>query len=261
MNAFQRIGAALLCFAALPAWSADDTLSRIRDSRTIVIAHRESSMPFSYLDDQKQPVGYAMDLCMKVVEAIKRELKLSTLEVRYLPVTPSNRMQMIAEGKADLECGSTTNTAERRKLVAFTVPHFIASARMVVRTDAGIRNWADLRDKKIVMTKGTTNAKTLVDRDKVRSLNIALLESKDHREGFTMVEQRKADAFAMDDVLLYGLRAAAAKPDDFMVVGDSLSTEPYAIMLRKDDPAFKAVVDREVARVMNDNEIHALYDK
>src|SRR6476469_6288218 len=112
MNAFQRIGAALLCFVALPAWSADDTLSKIRDSKTIVIAHRESSVPFSYLDEQKQPVGYAMDLCMKVVEAIKRELKLSTLEVRYLPVTPSNRMQMIADGKADLECGSTTNTAD-----------------------------------------------------------------------------------------------------------------------------------------------------
>ncbi|WP_334189652.1 amino acid ABC transporter substrate-binding protein [Noviherbaspirillum sp.] len=262
MNGIRTtIAAVTLCASAVPvSQSAAATLDRIRDSQAIVIAHREASLPFSYMDG-RQPVGYAIDLCLKVADAIKRELKLAKLDVRYLAVTPSNRMQAIAEGKADLECGSTTNTAERRKQVAFTVSHFVASARMVVRTDSGIANWADLRDKKIVTTRGTTNAKTLVDRDKVRSLNITLAESKDHAEGFGMVERGVADAFAMDDVLLYGLRAAARNPESFRVVGDSLSTEPYAIMLRKDDPAFKAVVDRELARIMNDGEIYPIYDK
>lgn len=256
---FKMIAAAILLLPALGR--ASGTLEKIRDTHTIVLAHREASVPFSYLDAQKRPIGYAMDLCLKVAEAVKRELKLSHLDIQYLAVTPSDRMQMITQGKADLECGSTTNTRERRKLVAFTIPHFIASARMVVRSDSGIRNWSDLRGRKIVTTKGTTNAQTLVARDKVRSLNLTLLESKDHAEGFAMVARKTADAFAMDDVLLYGLRGAAAHPDDFRIVGDSLSTEPYAIMLRKDDPQFKAVVDREMARIMNDGEIYALYDK
>lgn len=251
-----------LALLALPGWAqAAGTLDRIRATHTITIAHREASVPFSYLDEHKRPIGYAMDLCLKVAEAVKRELKLAQLDIRYLPVTPSDRMQMIASGKADLECGSTTNTRERRKMVAFTIPHFIASARMVVRSDSGISNWSDLRDKRIVTTKGTTNAQTLIARDKVRSLNLTLLESKDHAEGFEMVARKKADAFAMDDVLLYGLRGSAARPEDFRIVGDSLSTEPYAIMLRKDDPQFKAVVDREIARIMNDGEIYTLYDK
>jgi glutamate/aspartate transport system substrate-binding protein len=188
-------------------------------------------------------------------------MKLPALNVEFLPVTPANRIAAINEGKADLECGSTTNTRERRKQVDFSIAYFIASARMVVRADSGIRNWSDLRNRKIVTTKGTTNAQTLVDRDKVRSLNITLMESRDHAEAFSMVERGQADAFAMDDVLLYALRASSRNPTDFLVAGDSLSTEPYAIMLGKDDPEFKRIVDREVARVMNDGEIYALYDR
>jgi len=249
---------AFLCPGACHAWS---TLDRIRETQTIVIAYRESSIPFSYVVEPNHPIGYAIDLCLKVAEAIKHDLKLSRLDVRYIPVTPANRMQAIAEGQVDLECGSTTNTADRRRTVAFSIPHFIASARMMVRASSGIHNWSDLHDKSIVTTKGTTNAKTLADRDKLRSLNLTLLESRDHAEGFGMVAQGKAAAFAMDDVLLYGLRATAADPDSFQVVGDSLSTEPYAIMLRKDDPAFKSAVDMEVARLMIDGDIFRLYDK
>ncbi|HEY8608707.1 MAG TPA: amino acid ABC transporter substrate-binding protein [Noviherbaspirillum sp.] len=250
-----------MSFVAIHTQASADTLAKIRETRTITIAHREASVPFSYLDPNKKPIGYAVELCQKIADAVRRELKLTQLDVRYLAVNPSTRIQAIAEGKADLECGSTTNNAERRKQVAFTIPHFVAAARMVVRTDSGIRNWSDLRGKQVVTTKGTTSVKLLTDRDKVRSLNLSLVEGRDHDDSFNMVEKREAAAFPMDDVLLYGLRANAADPASFAVVGDALSAEPYAIMLRKDDPAFKAVVDREMGRIINDGEIYKLYDK
>lgn len=254
-----------VCFIALSATAlsaqASDTLAKIRASRTITIAHREASLPFSYFDAEKKPIGYAVELCQKIADAVRRELKLTQIDIRYLPVTPSNRIEAIASGKADLECGSTTNNAERRKQVAFTIPHFVAAARMVVRSDSGIRNWSDLRGKRVVTTKGTTTVKLLTERDKVRALNLALIEGRDHDDSFAMVEKGEAAAFPMDDVLLYGLRASAANPDHFSVIGDALSAEPYAIMLRKDDPAFKAVVDREMSRIINDGEIYKLYDK
>lgn len=259
----QAIRAAL--YAALGLFlipvHAAETLAKIRDTQTVTIAHREASIPFSYLDDNKKPIGYAIDLCLRVADAIKRDLKLSQLNVKFIPVTPSNRIPTILEGKADLECGSTTNNAERRKQVAFTIPHFVAAARMVVRTDSGIKNWSDLRDKRVVTTKGTTTVKLLNDRDKVRALSLKLVEGRDHAESFSMVEKGLAEAFPMDDVLLFGLRANAQYPNNFTVIGDALSAEPYAIMLRKDDPAFKAVVDREMGRIVNDGEIYKLYDK
>ena len=249
----------LLALSLVPSHAAE-TLAKIRDTQTVTIAYREASIPFSYLDDSKKPIGYAIDLCLKVADAIKRELKLSQLNVKFIPVTPSNRIPAIVEAKADLECGSTTNNAERRKQVAFTIPHFVAAARMVVRTDSGIKNWSDLRDKRVVTTKGTTAVKLLNDCDKVRALNLKLVEGRDHAESFSMVEKGQAEAFPMDDVLLFGLRANAQYPTNFTVIGDALSAEPYAIMLRKDDPAFKAMVDREMGRIVNDGEIYKLYD-
>ncbi len=240
---------------------AVDTLTKVRQTRTITIANREASLPFSYLDENKKPVGYAVDLCLKLVDAIKHDLKLPQLNVAFVTVSPSNRIQTIVDGKADLECGSTTNNTERRKQVAFTIPHFVTGARMLVRTDSGIKNWSDLRDKHVVTTNGTTTVKLLNDRDKVRSLNLKLVEATDHDQSFSMVEKHEAEAFAMDDVLLYGLRASAKNPTDFQIVGDFLSTEPYAIMLRKDDPAFKDLIDREMARIVTDGELARLYDK
>jgi len=257
----RLLGAALACWLTTIPAHAVDTLAKIRQTQTITIANREASLPFSYLDENKKPVGYAVDLCLKLVDAIKHELKLPQLNVVYVTVSPSNRIPTIVDGKADLECGSTTNNAERRKQVAFTIPHFVASVRMLVRTDSGIKNWPDLRDKHVVTTKGTTTVKLLTDRDKVRSLNLKLVEAADHDQSFAMVEKREAEAFAMDDVLLYGLRANAKNPVDFQIVGELLSTEPYAIMLRKDDPAFKALVDREMASIVTEGEMTKLYDK
>lgn len=254
----QCLLAIFAAWVALPATA--NTMAHIKETQTITIAHRESSVPFSFVNEGK-PVGYSVDLCMKIVDAIKKELKLPQLKVNTLLVNTSNRIAAIAEGKADLECGSTTNNAERRKQVAFTIPHFFATTRMVVRSDSGIKNWTDLKDKKVVTTKGTTTVKLLNDRDKARNLNIRLLEGADHAESFNMVENFQADAFAMDDVLLFGLRAKAKDPEKFSVVGEALSTEPYAIMFRKDDQAFKEFVDKEVSKLMNEGEVTRLYEK
>lgn len=256
--AFTIAAAIMTC--ATPA-SAADTLARIREARTITVAYREASVPFSYLDANKKPIGYAVDLCLRIADAVKRELKLSQLDIEYLPVTPATRIAAITDGKADLECGSTTNNAERRQQVAFTIPHFIAMTRMVVRTDSGIKNWSDLRGRRVATTRGTTTVKLLNERDKVRSLDLKLVEGRDHAESFGLVEQGQAEAFTMDDVLLYGLRANVPRPGDFAIVGEPLSAEPYAIMLRKDDLAFKALADREMARLINDGEIYKIYDK
>jgi len=252
--------ATIICTASALA-QAGDTLAKIRETQTITIAYREASLPFSYLDDKKKPIGYAIDLCLKIAEAVKRELKLPKLDIAYIPVTPSTRIPAIVDGKADLECGSTTNNFERRKQVAFTIPHFVAAARMLVRTDSGIRNWSDLRGKRVVTTRGTTSVKLLTDRDKVRALGLKLVEASDHAESFSKVEKGEAEAFPMDDVLLYGLRAKAKDPSKFVVVGDLLSTEPYAIMLRKDDAPFKTLVDKEMGRIINEGELVKLYDK
>jgi glutamate/aspartate transport system substrate-binding protein len=255
-----------LCFAvgvsiSAPVW-ANDTLARIRQTQTITIAHREASVPFSYIDENtRRPVGYTVDLCLKIAEAVKRELKLPNLKIEFLSVNSISRISAIADGKADLECGSTTNNAERRKQVAFTIPHFIAATRMIVRVDSGIKNWSDLHDKRVVTTRGTTTVKLLNDRDKVRSLNLKLIEGVDHDESFVKVERGDAEAFTMDDVLLYGLRAHSKNPSGFEIVGDPLSAEPYAIALRRDDPGFKSLVDREMAHLIDEGELVKLYDK
>lgn len=246
---------------SVTAAHAEDVLARIRDSKTITIAYREASFPFSFLDQDKKPVGYAIDLCLKIADAVKQQLKLPQLNIAYVPVTSSNRIDVIAGGKADLECGSTTNNAERRKRVDFTIAHFMASSRMIVRADDKIKNWPDLRNKKVVTTKGTTSVKSLEDRGQVRSLNMTILEGHDHNESFKMVEDKTADAFVMDDVLLYGLKATAKDPASYVVVGDPLTTEPYAIMLPKGDPVYKGLVDREMGRIIHDGEIYKLYSK
>lgn len=255
------VALALMLSVTAIAAHAEDVLTRIRDGKAITIAYREASFPFSFLDQDKKPVGYTIDLCLKIVDALKQQLKLPQLSIAYVPVTSSNRIDMITTGKADLECGSTTNTAERRKRVDFTIAHFMAASRMIVRVDDNIKNWPDLRNKKVATTKGATSVQSLVDRGQVRSLNMTILEGRDHDESFKMVVDKAADAFAMDDVLLYGLRATAKNPSAYAIVGEPLTTEPYAIMLPKGDPAYKALVDREMGRIIHDGEMHKLYTK
>jgi ABC-type amino acid transport substrate-binding protein len=257
----KRIAGSLFVLAAMLAAAPvlAETLSKIRETQTIVLAYR-GSPPFSYLNENKKVTGYSIELCLKIVEAIKRELKMPQLAVAFLPVDLSSRFSAIIDGRADMECSSTTNTEERRAKVTFAIPHFFASVRMLVRSGSGIRSWPDLRDRKVVITKGTTTINLLNERSNARALNVGIVEGSDDMASFAMVEQGKADAFPMDDALLYGLKALSRDPDLFAVVGDPLSVEPYAIMLRKDDPAFKKLVDKEIARIMESREIYSIYN-
>lgn len=241
--------------------TAGPTLDRIRQSGKIVLGHRESSVPFSYLDGDKRPVGYALDLCLKLSDAVRKKLDLKSLSTEFKLVTPSNRIALVEEGKVDMECGSTTNNAERRSKVAFTVPHYITGARYLVRSDSGIADLIGLENKRVVSTKGTTPLKAVERASKERGLNITLQEAPDHARAVEMVEKSESDGFAMDDVLLFGLISSNAHPEKLKVVGKFLTIEPLAIMLSKDDPEFKAILDHEMKRLIVSREAHAIYEQ
>jgi len=238
------------------------TLAKIRDTGVITLAYREASIPFSYLDQNKRPVGYAMDLCMRVVESLRRDLKMPSLRVELVSVTPATRIGALREGKADLECGSTTNNASRRKDVAFTVTHYFAGAKLLTRTDSGINRLSDLRGKAVVSTRGTTPLAALRAAEEKGIIGGArILEGKDHDESFAMLERGEAQAFAMDDILLYSLRATSRDPAKWAVVGEFITVEPLAIMLRRDDPEFKRYVDTVLSRAMIDGDVRYLYNR
>jgi glutamate/aspartate transport system substrate-binding protein len=251
----------LLSLACHAAAHAGPVLERIQSSGRIVIAHRESSVPFSYVLPDGRPVGYAVDLCLKVADAVRRKLKLAALTPQYLLVTPANRIQMVAEGKADLECGSTTNNAERREKVAFTVPHYITGARYLVRADSGITELAQFEGKTLVSTKGTTPLKSITQANNERALRVNIVEAPDHAKAMEMLAAGQADGFVMDDVLLYGLVSARPDAAKFRVVGKFLTIEPLSIVLPKNDPAFKAVVDEEMKRLVTSQEAQAIYER
>lgn len=250
----------LLSLAALPKAHAGATLDRIRSEGRIVLAHRESSVPFSFVVDGR-PMGYAVDLCRKLAATVGKKLDMPNLAIRYQLVTPANRLQTVAEGKADLECGSTTNNSERRQTVAFTVPHYVTGARYLVRNDSPATELRDFQGKKLVSTKGTTPLKAINKANSQGLLGITVLEATDHARALEMVDKGEADGFAMDDVLLYGLMASHPDPKRFKVVGKYLTIEPLAIMLPKNDAAFKKIVDDEMRRLILSRESHALHDR
>ncbi len=220
------------------------TLKKIKDTGTITLGHRESSLPFSYYDDKQQVVGYAMDLCHRIVDATKNELKLAKLEAKLNPVTSATRIPLMANGTIDLECGSTTNNLERQRQVSFTITHFVTANRFVSKKARNLKTVEDLKGKTIVSTSGTTNIKQITEIGAQKGLNLNILAAKDHAEAFLMVETNRAVAFVMDDILLYSLVAGAKSPQDYVISSDALSVEPYGIMLRREDPAFKKVVDQ-----------------
>ena len=251
---------ALVCSAASAA--ADSVLERISAGGKLVIAHRESSVPFSYVDAKTgKPVGYAVDLCLRMAEVVRKKTGMKEMQVEFLQVTPANRISMIEQGKADLECGSTTNNAEWRQKVAFTVPHFITGARLLVKASSPINRVEDLMGKRLVSTKGTTPLKAAEQANRERLMGITISEAPDHARALEMVEKGEADAFVMDDVLLYGLAANRPDPKALKVVGRFMTTEPLAIMLPKGDPDFKKLVDDEMRRLITSREIHAIYEK
>lgn len=261
---FRQWGIALgaLGLSALSGVSAAGVLDKVQAGGALVIAHRESSVPFSYIDTRSgRPVGYALDLCLRLAEAVRKQTGRKDMKVEFLMVTPANRMAVIEQGKADMECGSTTNNAQRRQTVAFTVPHFITGARMLVKADSTINAMEDLKGKKLVSTKGTSPMALVTQANRQRLMGITIVEAPDHARALEMVEKGEADAFVMDDVLLNGLAAARPDPRALKVVGKFLSTEPLAIMLPKADTAFKKLVDEEMKRIITSREIHPIYEK
>jgi len=252
--------AATVLFTATGAQAAD-TLAKIAESGKITLSYRESSVPFSYLDGPNKPIGMAVDLSNAVVEAVKKKLNKPNLQVALMPVTSQNRIPLITNGTVDLECGSTTNNTARGKDVAFAINHFYTGTRLLVKKSSKIKNYADLAKKTVASTTGTTNVLVMRKYNAEKNLGMDIVLGKDHADSFLLVESDRAAAFAMDDILLYGLIANAKTPGDFEVVGESLQVEPYACMLPKDDPAFKKLVDDTFAGMMKSGEFEKLYDK
>src|SRR5881394_3936584 len=243
------------------ALAQDGTLKKVKDTGSITIGHRDASLPFSYYDDKQQPIGYAMDLCHRIADAVKADLKMPKLKVNYQLVTSANRIPLMANGTIDLECGSTTNNLERQKQVAFTITHFVTANRWVAKKSAKLHKLEDLKGKTIVSTAGTTNIKQITELNGQQNLGMNIISANGHPEAFQMVETGRAVAFVMDDILLYSLAAQSRSPKDYEISPDALSVEPYGIMLRKDDKEFKRVVDAAMTKIYTSGEINKIYDK
>ena len=263
MKLFPKVllGVVALCFAAGASAQLTGTLKKIKDSNTITIGHRDSSIPFSYYDDKQQVIGYAMDICMKAVDAVKAELKAPDLKVVLNPVTSATRIPLIANGTIDLECGSTTNNIERQKQVAFTNSYFVTANRYVAKKSSNIKTLADLKGKTVVSTSGTTNIKWLTEENAKQNMGMSILAAKDHAEAFLMVETDRATAFFMDDILLASLVASAKTPGDYAIGTEAYSVEPYGAMMPRDDPAFAKVIDTATANLYKSGQINAIYEK
>lgn len=261
---FRRLLPAALALAlALPAGAAEltGTLKKVKESGTITLGHRESSIPFSYYDDQQHVIGYSQEIMLHAVDAVKKDLKLSKLDVKLLPVTSQNRIPLVENGTVDLECGSTTNNLERQKQVDFSTTIFVIGTRLLVRKDSGIKGFPDLAGKNVVTTAGTTSERLLRKYNEDHKLGMKIISAKDHGESFLTLETGRAAGFMMDDALLYGELAKAKRPGDWVVVGTPMSREAYGCMLRKGDAAFKKVVDAAITRLMTSGEAAKIYEK
>jgi glutamate/aspartate transport system substrate-binding protein len=237
------------------------TLKKIKDSGTITLGVRDSSIPFSYLDDKQSYQGYSIDLCMKAVTAIQKHLGMTALNVKMQPVTSATRIPLMANGTVDLECGSTTNNLERQKQVAFAPTTFITANRLVAKKSSNIKSLNDMKGKTLVSTSGTSNLKQLTQLNAEKNLGMNIVAAKDHAEAFLMVETGRAVAFGMDDILLASLAASSKNPSEYSITQEALSVEPYGIMMRRDDPGFKKVVDDAIVNVFKSGEINRIYGK
>jgi glutamate/aspartate transport system substrate-binding protein len=265
MKRLRIIGLALaasFCAGTANAEELTGTLKKIKETGAITIGFRDSSIPFSYLDDSQKPIGFAIDICYRIVDAVKKELKLDKLEVEFNPVTSSTRIPLLANGTIDLECGSTTNNADRLKQVSFTNTHFLTATRFVSKKSSKINSIDDLKGKSVVSTSGTTNIKQLTEANAARNLGLNIIPAKEHAESFLMVETDRAVAAVLDDILLASFVAGSKDPNAYVISKDAFSKpEPYGIMLRKDDPAFKKVVDAATAALYQSADGQKLYDK
>ncbi len=237
------------------------TLKKIKESGSITIGHRDASIPFSYYDDKQQPVGYTLEMCSRIVDAIKAQLKLPKIDVKYQLVTSATRIPLMANGTIDIECGSTTNNLERQKQVWFATTHFVTANRFVAKKSSNVKKLTDLKGKTVVSTAGTTNIKWATEENAKQNLGMSVVSANGHSESFLMVETGRAVAFFMDDILLYSLVANSKTPADFMISEEAYTVEPYGIMVRKDDAAFKKVVDGAIAGLYKSGQINPIYEK
>ena len=258
--------AAVVAFIALTTLAAPvlaqdpgGTLKKVKDSGSITLGIRESSLPLSYLDDKQQPVGYHIDICNRIVDAVKAHLKLPAIKVTHTPVTSQNRIPLVSNGTVDLECGSTTNNEARKKQVDFAPTTFVTNVRMAVKKASGIKSLDQLNGKPVATTTGTTSVQLMRAHEKGKNIDFKEVYAKDHADAFLMLETDRAVAFVMDDNLLAGLMVTSKNPNDYAIVGEVLNIEPIAIMLRREDPAFKKVVDDAVRALMKSGEIDKLY--
>lgn len=237
------------------------TLAKIKDAGEIRLGHRDVSVPFSYLDDSQKPVGFAMDLCARIVDAVKDELKLPALRTKLQPIQLSTQIPLIENGTIDIFCGPATNTLERQKVVAFSNTIFVSSIRAVVRRDAPIKMFEDLKDRPVALTTGSTSITLLLGRSQEKKFEVKQVLSPDHAASFLALTTGRSDAFVMDDILLAGLIANSQAPDSWRIIDDSLRTEPYGLIIRKGDPEFKALVDRTLVATMRSGQFAELYAK
>ncbi|WP_186080162.1 glutamate/aspartate ABC transporter substrate-binding protein [Burkholderia gladioli] len=258
-NKALLLAAALATFAGGAMAQETGTLKKIKDTGVIALGHRESSIPFSYYDQNQKVVGYARDFQMKVVDAVKKKLNLPNLQIKDIPVTSQNRIPLVQNGTVDIECGSTTNNLERQKQAAFSTTYFVIGTRLMTSKDSGIKDFADLKGKTVVTTAGTTSERLLRAMNNDKQMGMSIISAKDHGESFQTLETGRAVAFMMDDALLAGERAKAKKPENWVIVGTPQSEEAYGCMMRKDDPAFKAVVDGAITELEKSGEAAKLY--
>ncbi len=264
MHLFKLVSAAVLAtaFTAAPALAQESaTLKKAKDTGTLTLGHRESSIPFSYYNDQQQVIGYSQELMMKAVEGVKENLKLAKLDTKLMPVTSANRITLVQNGTIDIECGSTTNNLERQKQVGFSTTIFVIGTRLLTKKDSGVKDFPDLAGKNVVTTAGTTSERLLRKMNEDKQMKMNIISAKDHGESFLTLETGRAVAFMMDDALLYGEIAKAKKPGDWIVTGTAQSKEAYGCMVRRDDPEFKKVVDAALTKAMTSGDAEKIYAK
>jgi len=238
-----------------------DTLAKIKESGTIVFGYRTASPPFSFVDQSGEAVGYSIDLCKRIAAAVKDELSLNGIKIDYVPVTAENRFSMVRQGKVDIVCGSTTNTLKRRERVAFTLLTFITGAEMLVRTGSGIDRLKDLKGKKVGVVKGTTTETGLTKALKQQFINAQVVIVKDHDDGLRALEDSKIDAYTSDRIILIALAREARDPSKLMLMNQFYSVEPYALVVRRDDPDFRLIADRTLASLYRSGRIVEIYRK
>lgn len=241
--------------------ATSDTLQKIKNNGVIVVGHRESSVPFSYYDNAQKVVGYSQDYSNQIVDAVKKQLNMPNLQVKMLPITSQNRIPLLQNGTFDFECGSTTNNAERQQQAAFSNTIFVVGTRLLVKKGGDIKDFKDLAGKPVVVTSGTTSEILLNKLNEKDNMKMRIISAKDHGDSFRTLESGRAVAFMMDDALLAGERAKAKKPDQWEIVGTPQSHEAYGCMLRKNDPAFKKLMDETIAKAQTSGEAAKSYER